>query len=79
MADGTVNGQVLEAAGLGSAVTVGAAPATAMAMTYATGADTIGMVMHNAVTAQHGMQTVARAAVATTCAYIIAAAAKPPA
>lgn len=34
--------------------------------------DTIGLVMHNAVTAERNMQTTANAAVAIVCALIIA-------
>lgn len=74
MAD-SVNSQVKDAVSTSTAMASEAAAATAMAMTYTAGADTIAMVMHNAVTAQQGMQTVARAGVATTCAYIIKAAA----
>lgn len=73
MAGGTINAQVQDAVATSNALVAGAAAQTAMALTYTTGADTIGMVMHNAVTAQHGMQTVARAAVATVCAQIVKA------
>ena len=53
------------------------APAAALAMAEAAMADTIGLVMHNAVTAQRNMQTLANAAVAVTCALIIAKGAAP--
>lgn len=72
MADGAINAQG-QAVAAGNAAVAGAAAQTAMALTYTTGADTIGMVMHNAVAAQHGTQTVARAATANVCAWIIKA------
>lgn len=56
---------------LSDTVTVGLSPSIAMGMTYTVMADTIGMVMHNAVTAQMGMQLIANAATTMTCAFII--------
>ncbi len=53
------------------------APAAALAMAEAVMADTIGLVMHNAVVAQRNMQTLTNAAVAVTCALIIAKGAAP--
>ncbi len=64
----TANGSDLS----GSREVLEQAPAAALAM-----ADTIGLVMHNAVTAQRNMQTLANAAVAVTCALIIDKGAAP--
>ena len=70
------NAQVAAAVAASSSLAIGQSAAASMALTYTTAADTMGLVMHNAVTTQHGMQTIARAATATTSAMIIAAAAK---
>ncbi len=51
---------------------IGQGPATAMSMTYAVMAQTIGMVMHNGVVAQRNSQMVAGAATTSTCALVLA-------
>ena len=66
-----MKGPPASGAATAAALTLGLSAPASMALTYSTGADTIGLVMHNAVTAQHGMQTVARSAVATSCANLI--------
>ena len=43
-----------------------------MALTYTVMADTIGRVMHNAATAQQGMQIIGSAATTTVCSLIVA-------
>jgi len=50
---------------------VDVATKVSVAMAELTMADTIGMVMHNAVTAQRNMQTTANSAVAVICTMII--------
>ena len=72
--NGTVNSQLLDSAGTSLVLSLGSSAPASMALTYATAADTMGLMMHNAITTQHGMQTVARAAVATVCAQIVASA-----
>ena len=67
-----LNGQFLEGAAAGLVLSLGASAPASMALTYTTAADTMGLLMHNAITAQHGVQTLSRAAVATVCAQIVA-------
>lgn len=69
-----VNPRLAAAIAASNAASIRLAAESSMAMTYVTAADTIGLVMHNAVVTQHGMQTVARAATVVTSAHIIAAA-----
>ena len=66
-----VNGQVIDAVSAAAVLTSGQAAAVSMGLTYLVMAQTIGMVMSNAVTAQRGMQRVAEAAVVRTTAAII--------
>lgn len=71
MASSLVNGQVIDAVSKVAVLTAGQAAAVSMGMTYLVMAQTIGMVMSNAVTAQRGMQRIAEASVVTTTAAII--------
>ena len=66
-----VNSQITEAIVLSNVMTIGMMPSAAMAMTYAAGAQSIGMVMHNAATTQHQMQSIAKASTTVTCGMII--------
>lgn len=67
-----VNSQVTDSVKHTNAAAVSNATALAVGLSSITMADTIGLVMHNAVTAQKGMQTITEAAVAQTCVLIIA-------
>ncbi len=69
---GTVNSQITDAITQSGTINLALAPSFAMAMTYTTMADSIGIEMENATTTQNGMQITANAAVAQTCALIIA-------
>ena len=71
MAAGTVNGQVVDAVSNSAVLATGQAAAVSMGLTYLVMAQTIGMVMANAVTAQRGMQRIAEASVVRTTAAII--------
>ena len=71
MPGGTVNRQVTDAVTQAAALTTGQAAAVSMGMTYLVMAETIGMVMANAVVAQRGMQRIAEASVAITTAAIV--------
>lgn len=71
MARGTVNAQITDAVTQAALLTTGQAAAVSMGMTYLVMAQTIGMVMANAVTAQRGMQRIAEAAVVVTTTAII--------
>lgn len=71
MALGTVNSQITDAVTQAAVLTTGQAAAVSMGLTYLVMAQTIGMVMANAVTAQRGMQRIAEASVVVTTAAII--------
>ncbi len=68
----TVNSQITDAVTQADALDIGIAPSMSMSMTYTVMAQTMGMVMHNGAAAQHGMQQIAEASTAVTCALIIA-------
>jgi hypothetical protein len=74
-----LNTQITDAVTQTAALTTGQAAAVSMGLTYLVMAQTIGMVMANAVTAQRGMQRIAEASVVVTTAAIISKglAAKP--
>lgn len=71
MALGTINAQVTDAVTQTAVLTTGQAAAVSMGLTYLVMAQTIGMVMTNAVTAQRGMQRIAEASVVVTTTAII--------
>lgn len=73
---GSVNAQVTDAVTQANVSAIGLAAPLSLATTYAAMADSVSLLMKNAVTAQHNGQTVAGAATAVTCATIIAFAAK---
>ena len=54
------------------ALSAGAAPSVAMAWTYLAMAQSIGLLMNNAVTAEKNMQTTANAATTVACARMLA-------
>lgn len=58
------------------ALGVATAPSAAMSMTYVSMADSIGLMMANAVTNQQGMQTITNTAVVQVVAMILAKGAK---
>jgi hypothetical protein len=66
-----VNAQVTDAVAQAVGFTTGPAAAVAMGLTYLAMAQSIGMVMANAVTAERGMQRIAEASVVATCAAIV--------
>ena len=72
-----MNSQVTDAITQANALAVGEGPAASMAMVNAVMAETLGMMMHNAITAQNGMQTIAKSATAVVCSLIISQGATP--
>lgn len=66
-----VNSVVSDAVSEVDVLGVGMGPAVSMSMACTAMATTIGMVMHNAATAQRGMQQVELAVVATSSALIL--------
>jgi len=68
----TINSQISDAVSTGIIETVNTGPSVAMSMTYSAMADSIGMLMHNAVTTQFNGQTIAVAALTQSCALILA-------
>jgi hypothetical protein len=73
MDDSTVNSQITDSVSQSSAATIGQAAAESFAILDVVMAETLGMGMHNAVSAQHGMQLVSSAAVTATCARMLGA------
>ncbi len=69
----SVNDQIVDAVRETNAVNIGTAEAGSKALLDIVMAQTVGMSMHNAVTAQHNDRMVAEAAVAATCARLLAA------
>lgn len=72
MADNSVNDQVVDEVNQTTLSAVGNAPAESMALLDMVMAETLGMSMHNAVTAQRNAQMLTAAAVTSTCARLIA-------
>ena len=66
-----VNSQITDAVTQANSLAIGEGPALSMAMVYAVMSETVGMVMHNAVTAQSGMQTISKSAATVVCSLII--------
>ncbi len=66
-----VNPAVAETVAIGTTASIGAAPSAAMAATYATMADSMGIVMMNAARCQQAMQPILVTNTAVTCAWII--------
>ncbi len=67
----TINSQISDSVILSNEIVSSLSPSIAMGLTNMTMADTIGLVMHDAVIAQKGMQTVANAAVTQACVLIL--------
>lgn len=67
----SVNDQITDAISTANVVAIAAAPAEAMAMTYAAMADSIGLAMQNATATQRNMQVVANSSVAVCCALMV--------
>ncbi|MGD9159780.1 MAG: RebB family R body protein [Desulfobacteraceae bacterium] len=55
-----------------NSLAIGEGPAVSMSLVYAVMSETIGMVMHNAVIAERGMQAISEAATTVICSMIIA-------
>ena len=68
---GTVNSQTTDSVALTGTSVLGQGPALSMDFAQVAMADSIGLVMQNAVTAQHNMQTITGAAVVQTCALVL--------
>lgn len=66
-----VNSQVTDAVTQTDTLAVGEGAPLSMAMVYTVMSETIGMVMHNAVTTQRGMQAISNSAAAVVCSMII--------
>lgn len=66
-----VNPQVTDAITQINSLSIGEGPSLSMALVSEVMAETMGMVMHNAVTAQGGMQVIAKSATTVVCALII--------
>jgi len=69
--ESTTNSQITDSVTQANTSNIGQAPAATQGLLDAVMADTIGMGMHNAVTAQQSSQMVGGAAVAATCARLI--------
>lgn len=78
MAETTLNDQVTDAVAEANASVLGQGPTGSQGLVDAVMAETVGMVMHNAVAAQHNSQMVSGAAVAATCARILRTTSGPP-
>lgn len=70
---GTVNSQITDAVTQANALTIGLAPGASVAMACITMAESIGLAMQNAVTAQQNMQQIEEAVVVATSAQILKA------
>lgn len=77
--DSTVNSQITDSINQVNTSTLGHSPAQSMGIIDAVMAETLGMAMHNAVSAQQNSQMVGAAAVTSACAKMLAVpVAKPP-
>lgn len=70
-AENTVNDQILDSTSFAINKNIGHAHSQTTAMLDAVMAETIGMIMHNAVTTQHNGQMIGNASVTATCAKIL--------
>ncbi len=71
--ESTTNSQVTDSVTQSNTTVIGQAPASTQGLLDAVMAETIGMSMHNAVTAQQNSQMMGSAAVAATCARLLKA------
>ncbi len=75
---GTVNDMITDSVATTSTLLTGSAPPQGMAMLDVVSAETIGMAMHNAITAQQNAQLTANASITTTCARMLSMEPVPP-
>ncbi len=68
---GTVNSQITDAITQINASSIGNSSSQSMAMLDAVMVETLGMTMHNAVTAQHNSQMIGAASTTSTCARML--------
>ena len=68
---GTINDQVTDAVSQTSTLVLGSAAPQSLALLDVTGAETMGMSMHNAVTSQQNAQISAMAAITSVCAKML--------
>ncbi len=71
--ESTTNSQITDSVTQSTTSVIGHAPASTQGLLDAVMAETVGMSMHNAVTAQQNSQMMSNAAVAATCARLIKA------
>ncbi len=69
--ESSVNSQITDAITQSGAIAVGNAAAQSQAILNATMAETLGMTMHNAVTAQQNSQMISAASATSTCARLL--------
>jgi hypothetical protein len=72
----STNSQIIEAGIQSGTLTADRGASLSMGATFMAAANSIGLVMYNAVAVQQGTQQIAQATVATTCALIVANAGK---
>lgn len=73
-----VNDQITDSVSQSNAMVVGSAASQSFGFLNVTGAEALGMLMHNAVNAQQNAQVSASAAATSTCARILQAQLAPP-
>ena len=67
----SVNSQITDSVTQANTINIGNGPASTQAMVDAASAETIGIAMHNAVTAQQNMQMLTSASITSACAKMI--------
>jgi hypothetical protein len=72
----STNSQIIEAGIQSGTLTAERGASLSMGATFMAAANSIGLVMYNAVAVQQGTQQIAQATVATTCALMVANAGK---
>ena len=75
----TLNDQVVDGVAQTDELTAGIAAPCSQALVDTVMSETIGMLMHNAVTSQHNAQMVGAAAVTSACGYLLRVAPQTPA
>ncbi len=79
MGDRSVNSQITDALTQMNSVLVGNSSPQSLAIMNAVMADTMGMAMHNAVSAQHNAQMIGGASATSACARMLGTMSPPPA
>lgn len=74
----SINDQVTDALTQVNTHMIGSAPSQSLGLLDITGAETLGMSMYNAITAQQNSQTSSSASATATCAKILQSIAPPP-